>query len=177
MRTTALLTAFSLLLAGCGDPVLDAEIAALPGNAPGVRNGPTHRGGEPCTLCHSGGVGNPSAFSVAGTLYQKPTNKIPIEGALIHVTDATGAAHDLTSNCAGNFYVPATEWQPTFPLFVTVSDAATGTSIRMLSKVGRDSSCASCHSDPASADSPGHVYLIADPTVPDGTAPALTCGR
>jgi hypothetical protein len=177
MRTTALLTLGSLLLSGCADPVNDALIAALPGEVPGIRTGPTHRGGQPCTLCHSSAGGRHPTFTLAGTVYQKPTSKIPVEGALVHVIDATGATRDLTSNCAGNFYVDDSQWQPTFPLFIDVTDPATGTILKMISKIGRDSSCASCHADPIGPDATGHIYLTSDPTVPDATAPALTCGR
>ncbi len=167
----------ALVATACADPVLDAEIAALPGEVPGIHTGPTHRGGQPCTLCHSSGGGRNPQFSLAGTVYQKPTTKIAVEGAVVHVVDATGATNDLTSNCAGNFYVTVDQWQPTFPLFVQVSDAATGMSIKMTTKAGRDSSCAQCHADPAGTDSPGHVWLTDDPTVPDLTAPPLDCGR
>jgi hypothetical protein len=177
MRTTSLVLAFSLLTAGCADPVIDAEIDALPGEVPGIPRGPTHRGGQPCTLCHSSYGGRHPTFSLAGTVYQKLTNEVPIEGALIQVTDATGTTRQFTSNCAGNFYVPDTDWEPTFPLFIDLSDPATDMSIKMISKIGRDSSCASCHADPAGADSPGHVYLTSDASVPNGTAPPLTCGR
>jgi hypothetical protein len=160
----------------CGDPVVDAQIAALPGEVPGIRTGPMHRGGQPCTLCHSAYGGRHPQFTVAGTLYQKPTNRVPVEGAAVHVTDATGAMRDLITNCAGNFYVADTEWQPTFPLKVDISDPATGEAKTMVTKIGRDASCAFCHVDPAGTDSPGHVYLTADAGVPDMTPPALSCG-
>ena len=141
-----------------------------------MRNGPAHRGGQPCTLCHSTHGGQTPHFSVAGTVYQKPTpSKIPVENVVVHVTDATGAAMDLTSNCAGNFYVADTEWTPVWPLYIDVS--ANGAHATMYSKIGRDSSCASCHTDPAGPDAVGHVYLTSDPTVPDMAAPSLDCGR
>jgi hypothetical protein len=165
------------LLAACGDPVLDAQIDALPPEVPGIHTGPTHRGGQPCTDCHSSYGGRHPVFTVAGTVYQKPTNLVPVENAVVHVTDATGATRDLTSNCAGNFYVADTDWQPTFPLLVSLEDPATGLSAKMITKIGRDTSCASCHADPAGQDSPGHVYVTKDPSVPDATPPPLTCGH
>ncbi len=175
-RTFPLLAAL-LAVPACADPVTDDRIAALPGEVPGIRPGPTHRGGPPCTLCHSSQGGRHPTFTVAGTVYQKPTNKVPVEGAVIHVTDATGATYDLTSNCAGNFYVADTQWQPIFPLHVDLSDAAAGITTKMKTKIGRDSSCATCHADPAGTDTVGHVYLTSDPTVPDATPPPLNCGR
>ena len=175
MRRATFFVMGCLLSAACGNPVLDAEIAALPNN--GVHNGPMHRGGQPCLLCHSDSGGRHPAFSVAGTVYQKPTNKIPVEGVIVHVTDATGASQDLTSNCAGNFYVSETAWTPTFPIWVSLSNPADGTSIKMKSKAGRDGACAMCHADPAGETSPGHVYLVKDPTVPDATPPPLSCNN
>lgn len=172
-----LLLASLLALPACADPVTDAEIAALGGEAPGVRTGPTHRGGQPCILCHSSTGGRHPTFTVAGTVYQKPTTKVPVEGALVHVTDATGATFDLTSNCAGNFYVADTQWQPTFPLWVDLSYTAAGIVTKMKTKIGRDGSCNFCHADPIGTDTAGHVWLTSDPTVPDMTPPSLNCGR
>jgi hypothetical protein len=173
-----LLAAVGLLAAaGCNDPVLDAQIAALPGEVPGIRTGPTHRAGQPCTDCHSAYGGRSPEFSLAGTVFQKPTNKVAVGGLIVHVVDANGATQDLTSNCAGNFYVTTTQWSPTWPLFVTLEDPQAGTSLRMLGKIGRDSSCASCHVDPSGENSPGHVWLTNDPSVPDATPPPLNCGR
>jgi hypothetical protein len=173
-----LLLALGLLLAaGCNDPVLDAQIAALGGEVPGIRPGPTHRAGQPCTDCHSSYGGKSPEFSLAGTVYQKDTNKVAVEGAVIQVVDATGAMMGLTSNCAGNFYVTTSEWSPTWPLFITVADPQAGISIRMLGKIGRDTSCGSCHVDPRGTNSPGHVWLTDDPAVPDAAPPPLDCGR
>ena len=142
-----------------------------------MRNGPTHRGGQPCGLCHSSAGGRSPTFTVAGTVYQKPTSKVPVEGAVVHVVDVTGATRDLASNCAGNFYVTASEWEPAFPLYVDLSFAPTGDAIKMTSKIGRDNSCAQCHADPAGTDAVGHVYLTADAGAPDMTPPSLSCGR
>ena len=174
MRRAAILAMSCLLSACLADPVPDAEIAALPDD--GVHNGPTHRGGQPCLLCHSDEGGRHPAFSVAGTVYQKLGNKVPMEGVVVHVTDATGASQDLVSNCAGNFYMDETVWTPTFPFWVSLTNPADGTSIPMMTKVGRDGACAMCHADPAGAGSPGHVYLVKDPNAPNATPPPQSCG-
>lgn len=168
------------LLAGCADPVLSAEIDALPGETAGISRGPMHRAGQPCTLCHSSAGGQTPTFSVAGTLYQKAGSKIPIEGATIDLTDATGATYKLTSNCVGTFYVEDTTWEPTYPLRVQITDGTT--TIKMLTRVSAEgvqpvSSCSICHSDPASATSPGHLFLDKDPLVPDRAIPAQSCNR
>ena len=178
MRRAFLLLAFAF--AGCGDPILDAEINALPGEAAGVGRGPAHRPGQPCTLCHSTAGGRSPVFSVAGTLYQKATGKIPIEGATITLTDATGATRALKSNCAGTFYEEEAKWVPTYPLRVQITDGQT--TIKMLTEVRDEgvqpiASCAICHSDPAGPTSPGHLYLDKDPTVPDRAIPPQTCDR
>jgi hypothetical protein len=174
MRALGALLAFCA--AACSDPVQDALIAALPGEVPGIRTGPMHRAGQPCPICHSSYGGRHPTFTVAGTLFQKPTNKVGVEFATVHVTDVTGDARDLTTNCVGNFYIADTQWNPAFPLWVTVSDPATSTTATMTTKIGRDNGCAECHADPAGTDSPGHVYLTNDPSVPDATPPPMTCG-
>jgi hypothetical protein len=167
----------ALLAAGCGDPVLNAQIDALAGETPGVRTGPMHRAGQPCTLCHSDAGGRHPTFAVAGTLYQKIDNDIPIKGAILHLVDAAGSTYDVTSNCAGNFYVEDQKWQPTFPLFVDITYTSGGDyHIKMKTKIGRDTSCASCHTDPPGPTSPGRVFLVTDPEVPDFERPALDCG-
>jgi hypothetical protein len=181
MRAWLLVPTLALVSVGCADPVADAEIAALPGEVPGIRPGPEHRAGQPCTLCHSDEGGRNPTFSVAGTLFQKPseatTTKVPIEGAVIQVTDATGALRRLVTNCVGNFFVEESDWQPVFPLFVNLTNAATGSNFDMTTKIGRSSSCATCHEDPAGTDSPGHIYLMSDLTAPDMPVPPLDCDQ
>ncbi|MEP7121005.1 MAG: hypothetical protein ABJE95_08855 [Byssovorax sp.] len=179
MRSALLLLGVALL-AGCANPVLDEERTALGGEAVGVPHGPTHRPGQPCTLCHAAGGGASPTFSVAGTLYQKASGKIPIEGASIDLTDALGATYHLKSNCVGTFYVEETTWTPTYPVRVQITDGTT--TIKMLTQVSDEgvqpvASCSICHSDPASATSPGHLFLDRDPLIPDRAIPAQTCGR
>jgi hypothetical protein len=176
LAALAVLAFCAPLVGGCSDPVQDALINALPGEVPGIRTGPEHRAGQPCALCHSSYGGRHPTFTVAGTLFQKPTNKVGVEGATVHVTDVTGDARDLTTNCVGNFYIADTQWTPAFPLWVTITDPSTSTTVKMTTKIGRDNSCAQCHADPAGTDSPGHIYLTNDPSVPDATPPAKTCG-
>jgi hypothetical protein len=167
------LGAFGLGLAAC-DPVLDDGVAALgPETPPGVRPGPLHRPGQPCLLCHDGAFGDPRAFSVAGTVFQTPSSLDASVGATILLTDSTdsGPPRPPTTNAAGNFYVPAQDWTPTFPLRVVVQSAA-GNRVQMWSPIGGGSevlggACATCHKDPAGPDSPGHVYLELD----DGGVP------
>jgi hypothetical protein len=159
--TRAWLTALIVLswpLLGC-DPVVDDAIAALGGEAPGTHPGPLHRAGQPCLLCHDGSLGDPPEFSVAGTVFLDTSDTTPARNAQVELKANDGTSLTLTTNAAGNFYVPATRWNPQYPLQVEVSFQ--GQSVPMLSRIGRDGSCASCHVDPAGPDSPGHVYAVA----------------
>jgi hypothetical protein len=160
-----------LLAASCGDPVLDDQIRALGGETPGVKTGPLHRPGQPCLLCHSseGGVG--PAMSVAGTVYQKADRDIPAEGAAVEITDASGVARTVWSNCAGNFYVTVSDWQPLFPLRAQVSSGGIVAAIPMESKIGRDGSCSSCHQAEPGPTSAGRIYLVDDPLAEDWPQP------
>jgi hypothetical protein len=147
------------LLASC-DPVQDDAIAALGDEVSGVNPGPTHRPGQPCLLCHDGAFNDPPAFSIAGTVFQSSRDKHAANGAAVALTAADGSKLTLISNVVGNFYVTPQRWTPAYPVAVTVSYRAQ--TVTMTSNIGRDGACASCHVDPAAADSPGHVYAISD---------------
>ena len=75
-------------MAGC-DPVHDDAIAALGPETPGVRRGPLHRPGQPCLLCHDGALGDPQEFAVAGTVFQRPGNLMPVAEANVELVDST----------------------------------------------------------------------------------------
>jgi hypothetical protein len=166
VRTLVLLL---FVLAGSGgaascDPVHDDAVTALGGEAPGVRKGPLHRPGQPCILCHDGAIGDPPAFSVAGTIFQTATGLEAADGATITLTSSDGSTHATTANAAGNFYVLPTEYAPVYPMKVAVTYGQV--TVKMTSDVGRDGSCATCHLDPAGPGSAGHVFIP-----PDGVAP------
>ena len=156
--------AFTTLLAAC-DPVHQNEIDALGGNTPGERNGPLHRPGQPCLVCHDGALGDAREFSVAGTVFQRLSDREPVAGAQVTLVGSDGSTFEATTNEAGNFYVQPSEWTPIFPMRTSV--AWQGEMIPMHTNVGRDGSCAGCHVDPPGPSSPGHVYLVLD----DGGAP------
>jgi len=146
-------------LAGACDPTQSNAVASLGDEAPGVRRGPLHRPGQPCLLCHDGTLGNPPAFSVAGTVYANPApDTSPASGVDVVLTDANGATHTATTNAAGNFYVSPSEFQPAYPMRVKLQ-AGNGNPVCMFTHVGRDGSCAGCHTEPAGPRSPGHVAL------------------
>ena len=162
--TIALVIAAAAITALACDPVHQNAVDALGGNTPGVRNGPLHRPGQPCLLCHDGALGNPPQFSVAGTVYVDADGSTPADGAVVTLTPASGAEYKATTNAAGNFYVNPSQLTPTYPMKVSVTYK--GTSVDMTSLVGRDGSCAGCHTATAGPSSAGPVYIPAGGVTP-----------
>jgi hypothetical protein len=144
------------------DPEHAAAVEALGPEDPRVPAGPLHRAGQPCVLCHDLGAEAP-AFTFAGTAYRDNVSKTPLVDADVGLVDSVGYRYTVHTNCAGNFYVSATDYEPTWPFWVTVSQGANAT--MMGSPVHRERSCAACHGDPASPGSAGHVFLTSDDLV------------
>lgn len=148
-------TAFA---SSCTDPVLDDQIAGL-GPETG-ETGPNHRPGQPCVLCHSAyGTATP-VFSVAGTVFDSPSNTTGVADVEIRMVGSDNArpTRVITTNAAGNFYITKDEYDPAFPLRVRISKGNTERS--MQSHIGREPSCAGCHFDPPDAG-PGRVSYAA----------------
>jgi len=151
-----------LALTRC-DPVHDDAKAALGPEAPGVPRGPLHRPGQPCLVCHDGDTGDPPRFTVGGTVFQTSGALLPAIGVDVHLKDVNGATADLQTNAAGNFYVTPGQYDPAFP--VTANVQGPDGTVRMWTliegngTVEPNGGCASCHFDPAGADSPGHLCL------------------
>jgi len=158
MRSRWLLLA--LAAASC-DPVYDDQIERLGPEAPGVRKGPLHRPGQPCVLCHDGTTGDPPRFTVGGTIYVDPATLTPADGATVSLTSADGASWAATTNAAGNFYVVPSQFVPAYPMTVVVTYSSSKAT--MHGHVGRDGSCADCHTDPAGPASAGHIYAVGAP--------------
>jgi hypothetical protein len=146
-------------LAAC-DPVQDDAIAALGGEAAGVDQGPLHRPGQPCLLCHDGALGNPQEFSVAGTVFVDRIDEKAARQATVTLKASDGTSRTFKTNAAGNFYVTPQSWKPVYPLEVSVDFQSQ--TVSMVSNIGRNGSCAGCHVDPAGPSSPGHVYATPD---------------
>lgn len=146
----------------CADPARDRAIEALGPEAPGVKEGPLHRPGQPCLLCHDD-AGNAPPFSVAGTVYIEADSLRPIEDVTVSLIDALGGTFSATTNCAGNFFVRPREYSLEGPIWINMQREQVFR--EMDTPVYRDGSCAGCHGDPIGPASAGHVFLIDDPEV------------
>jgi hypothetical protein len=148
------------------DPVQSHAVDALGPETPGVRKGPLHRPGQPCTLCHDGTIGNPPEFTVAGTIFVNPgADLTPAEGATVTLQSSDGSQpYSTDTNAAGNFYVVRSDYTPVYPLTVSVTYGRT--TVKMVSLIHWAASCGYCHVDPAGAKSPGHIFIPADGVAP-----------
>ncbi len=141
------------------DPVHDDEVTALGGEQPGVPPGPTHRPGQPCLVCHGGSGPASAQFSIGGTIYQAQSGALVGQnGATVSQEDTNAFSTTATTNSVGNFWVPTSQWAPTFPVHVNAVTFRDVT-VNMETHIGRDGSCATCHFDPPGGDLVGHIYL------------------
>jgi hypothetical protein len=152
-----------LVAPGCSNPVIDTQIEALGGEQQGVPQGPFHRPGQPCVLCHSSYYGASPEFAVGGTVFadQKGDSFKTVNDVQVVLTDSIGETRTLTTNCIGNFYVRKEDWDPQFPLAAEIRypvyNPTTGEPTldgegqvvrkvkAMGSYISRDGSCAHCH--------------------------------
>jgi hypothetical protein len=162
-RAASLLGAALLSLGAttCYDPVHLDEVKQLGDEAPGVPRGPSHRPGQPCTVCHGGYGPADVEFSVAGTLFTVRKSSTPLANGTVTVTDPLGSTMKFTSNEVGNFYVPRKDWDPAFPMTVFIeSDNVKAT---MQTSLGREGGCAWCHRDDGDVSHMPGVYLKVAP--------------
>jgi hypothetical protein len=176
MKRTSLMAAIALLAAyaaSCSDPVLDDLVSAQGNETSNVPKGEFHRAGQACTACHvEGGPASGSPFTMAGTVFAQPLRQVGVGGVEIRMTDAQGTKYTAKTNCVGNFFVKPGDWAPQFPVLVEIAKGNLRRSMR--SVIGRDSSCAGCHtlelppSDPFSQVP--HIYLFGsdEPGLPNG---------
>ena len=155
--------ALLVFLLACADPVNSAERSALGPEDPSVPKGELHRPGQPCLVCHDD-------FAAAGTVYQDDL-VTPFEGATVTLTDAVGSQATGATNSAGNFVIRKSEWKPTFPVGtytdgngntvfgVSVVGSDPNNAAQMITQVGRDLGCNSCHQPDRTAQSPGPIYI------------------
>jgi hypothetical protein len=126
----------------------------------GDTRSPLMHPGKACIACHAGREEAPT-FAIAGTVY--PTGHEPDDcnstgasGAVITVTDSTGAAHALTPNAAGNFYELASGGWPVFPITAQVNFRG---KTRAMQGAVSSGDCNSCHTQSGSSGAPGRIAL------------------
>ncbi len=143
---THLLIGLGLTLAlasACYDPVHQDDVAALGDEDPNVAPGAFHRPGQPCLTCHSGSGPGDAIFSIAGTAYQVRGGTLPLDSAMITITDAKGDSRGVLSNGAGNFFIRQSDWNPTYPVHVQLDSE--DITRKMTTTIGRNGGCGTCH--------------------------------
>ena len=173
----ALLVAMLLgaAVVGCGNPVPDKRIETLGPEIDGVEPGEFHRPGQPCVLCHSTYEGASPELSVGGTVFATPRRMIPVEKAVVTLTDSLGESRSVPTNCIGNFFITKEDWDPTYPLKAEIAYPVPGSDppevkgVTMESRINRDGSCAGCHVGTRNQGSPGWVFCVEEQPGPDGS--------
>lgn len=159
------------LVFSCGDHLLENEVADQGNETAGVPVGQFHRPGQRCTACHQdGSTASDDPFTLAGTVFASQERWVGVDQVQVLLTDSGGTKYTATTNCVGNFFVKPSDWQPQYPIIVTLQK---GTTTREMSTViGRESDCAGCHRikivDPLSQLD--HIYLFSgdEPGLPGG---------
>jgi hypothetical protein len=151
------------------DPTHDQAVSDQGDDPTGHRNGPLHRAGQPCLVCHDGRGTAHAEFTVAGTVYRSHDVVTGVQNAEVTITDTNGASITALTNEVGNFYLTHDQFEPTYPVRISVAYTGPVTGARvitpMVTTIGRNGSCASCHFDPENTNTPGHVYVISDDTL------------
>lgn len=145
----------------CGNPAVDNQVDSLGPETAGVEQGPQHRPGQPCVLCHGGGGPGEPNFSIAGTVYRQIDDERPLQGVQVDLVDSHGRTRRTFTNCAGNFYLTESDWDPRFPVWVTLRHGDIVN--EMETPIFRDGSCAACHEGDPSPTSVGRVFLSDEP--------------
>jgi hypothetical protein len=157
---SSIFSSIALASIACGNPVVDQKVAALGGEQEGVEQSEFHRPGQPCVLCHNPYYGASPEISLGGTIFADLNSFNPAANVEVIMTDTLGRSRTAVTNCIGNFFVLAEDWEPQFPVAVEIryptftpdgtplTDTA-GAPLRkvkaMGSVVSRDGSCATCH--------------------------------
>lgn len=148
MRGFSFLSSIPLLaalLASCTDPVHSDRVDVLGPEPNGEPPGPDHRPGQPCLVCHGGEGPADAVFSFAGTVYARAsgTEAAPKDTQVV-LTTADERSYTALTNEAGNFYVAKSKWDVPFPIKVKIMSPS-GVQRLMLSRLGQDGGCATCH--------------------------------
>ncbi len=159
MRPALFLTLLALpgLLGACHpDPVHADAVKAAGPEDPGVPTGPLHRPGQRCLVCHGGNGPASMVMSFAGTIYKNGNKTQPLANAIVSIADSKGHIVKTGTNCAGNFFIQRTQFDPVWPAWVKVTFG--GSTATMTTPMFRSGSCNGCHHDPAGQMSPGRVF-------------------
>ena len=114
-----------------------------------------HPGGE-CIDCHTRLDGPP--FDIAGTVYAGFHQVLDCNGesgATVVITDANGQVFTLTSNSAGNFYLPVGRGLQTPYTAKVVVDGVE----RVMFSPQTNGDCNSCHTQDGANGAPGRVHI------------------
>ena len=135
----------AMIAAACTDPVKDHAIDRLGQEKSGIPEGPEHRPGQPCVLCHSeGGTASGKKFAIAGTIYDTKAAARGAENVKVVFVDSAGSERQAFTNAAGNFFIRESEWPDlTFPFKTGVARGNLTTN--MSTTVNREGSCNFCH--------------------------------
>ncbi len=155
------------LPAACVDETHELQVQGLGGEAPDVAPGPLHRPGQPCLACHGEQGPSSHTFVTGGTVYAVQGQSAPATDAQVVIEDVNGSVYTMTTNEAGNFYIMTGQWSPVLPAEVQVAQGKI--SQQMITHIGRDGSCADCHTRTTSPTSPGPVYLARGASPEGGT--------
>src|SRR5262252_5541870 len=100
----------------CAEPVHDLQVKALGDDPQGIPDNEFHRAGQPCLTCH--GFFGPATqrFAVAGTVFSGPDKGIGADQVTVELVDSEGSQRTVPTNCVGNFFIKAEDWDPGFPL-------------------------------------------------------------
>lgn len=165
LRLAVLALGAGIALAACVDESHELQVQALGADAPGVPNGPLHRAGQPCLVCHGGQGPASRQFVMAGTVFAVQGQSAPAVGAQVGIEDVNGSFYTATTNEVGNFYITTNQWAPVMPAQAQVSQGQNNQ--QMVTHIGRDGLCAGCHTLTPGPTSPGPVYL-APGALPEG---------
>ena len=122
-------------------------------------------------MCHGGSGPASRSFAVAGTVYQAQSGEVvPQTARRCTVVDTNGSQATATTNAAGNFWVLESHVDPDVPRPRRGGRRTATSRTPMFTHIGRDGSCATCHSDPPGGDLVGHIFL-APGDEPDGGFP------
>lgn len=158
----------AVVLLGCSDPVHEREVEALGPETTGVEQGPLHRPGQPCGVCHGEQGHARPLFSLSGTVYRHSRGDEPEARLRVRVLDAQGSQWSFVPNDAGNFYATADDFAPVYPLWIKLERGEQV--VEMRSAIARESSCGACHRRLATPSAVGQVYFEV-PSPSSGSSP------